>query len=172
MLIARILSFIADIFPAFDNWAAYPFFLLSAIVAVTSLFFVGFLSLFPLLACLEEKQKAVRLRKRCIALAWGGSKKLMGLVFLNGLGFLALLVILEGLSSFVISFVFVRDFMQGVSSDTSVFIAFLAAATSFSFVSMIWSPLYLMTLGTFYIDVRIRKEAFDLEYQLTHPDRI
>ncbi|MEO6907593.1 MAG: hypothetical protein ABI210_06855 [Abditibacteriaceae bacterium] len=44
--------------------------------------------------------------------------------------------------------------------------------TSFTFVGMIWSPFYLLTLGTFYYDVRIRKEAFDSEYQLTHPDRI
>lgn len=145
--------------------------LLSFIVIVLyiccSLYFFGALTLMPLLICLEyHSRHIIKPTERSHQLSWSRAKSLIILVFTHALGLLFLSIVLTGFTEVMVDFILLQDFMRGFSSDASSFFLLIGALFSSTVIAMFWSPFYLMTLGTFYVDVRIRKEAFDLECAL------
>jgi|GEM_PF-7038184 len=142
------------------------FYLAAAIlllIYLTMIYIGGVLTLMPLVACIEGKQKAVLLRKRCFMLAWSGARRMLGLVVTHFAAIFALSLIFTGVTMYGISLSMLSETMRGYSSDAETFFYLLGAMTSSTVIGVIWSPFYIITLGTFYIDARVRKEAFDLE---------
>ena len=127
------------------------------------LYLGGVLTLMPLVACVEGKQKAVELRRRCFMLSWSGNRRLLGLLITHAAALFALSLIFVGVTMYGIDLWLLRESMRGYSSDAETVFYFLGAITSSTAVGLFWSPFYIITLGTFYIDARVRKEAFDLE---------
>ena len=172
ILTAIILAIFATIFVLSTN-ANYSLnqilfilsFTLIIIFGFYAIYFFGAAALMPLVACIEFSTLRVKdLAKRCYSLFSGRARSLCLLVFTHGLGMVIL---------YAISFVIAEELFRltTVSFGGHMFlIGVVVMFYSILLITMLWSPFYLLSLGTFYIDTRIRKEGFDLEYQLSHPD--
>jgi len=148
------------------------FFPFTVLFICSSLYFFGAFTLMPLLICLEyHSGHVLKSTVRSHRLSWSRAKSLIALVFSHAFGFFLLYIALTVFTEDMMYFICIMllHFMHHAFSDPNDVLFIIAALSSFAVIGTLWSPLYLMSLGTFYLDVRIRKEGFDLEYQLSHP---
>jgi len=125
----------------------------------------AWMGMVPLALCLEGDGKdSGRFLRRTYDLMCGNWWRIFGLVSLVGLAILGLLVILMGLASAIIGLGTLKEITSGHISPDSITRLTAGYVGSFSLVSILWSPFYYLTLGVQYLDLRVRKEALDLEW--------
>jgi hypothetical protein len=72
---------------------------------------------------------------------------------------------LAGLTSLLVGFGKIGDMMQGRGFDeTALWMGIGAMGISYAVLWIIWTPLLYLILSVFYLDVRVRQEALDLEW--------
>lgn len=119
----------------------------------------------PLALCLEGDGKDnLRFLRRTYDLMRGYWWKIFGLISLVGLAILGLVVIFMGLASMIIGLGVLREVTNGQISPDSLTRLVAGYVGSFSLVSILWAPFYYLALGVQYLDLRVRKEALDLEW--------
>lgn len=119
----------------------------------------------PLALCLEGDGKDNgRFLRRTYDLMRGNWWRIFGLVSLVGLAILGLMVILMGMASVIVGLGTLKEVTSGHISPESITKLVAGYVGSFSIVSILWSPFYYLTLGVQYLDLRVRKEALDLEW--------
>jgi hypothetical protein len=119
----------------------------------------------PLALCLEGDGKDNgRFLRRTYDLMRGNWWRIFGLVSLVGLAVLGLIVILMGMASVIVGLGTLKEITSGHLSPDSMIELVAGYVGSFSLVSILWSPFYYLTLGLQYLDLRVRKEALDLEW--------
>jgi hypothetical protein len=136
---------------------------LCASVFVACLF--AWMGMVPLALCLEGDGKdSGRFLRRTYDLMRGNWWRIFGLVSLVGLAILGLMVIFMGMASLIVGFGTLKDVASGHISPESVSRLVAGYVGSFSLISILWSPFYYLSLGVQYLDLRVRKEALDLEW--------
>lgn len=119
----------------------------------------------PLALCLEGDGKDnTRFLKRVYNLMRGHWWRIFGLVSLVGIAILALLLILVAVATLITGAGLLKEIISGhlSSNDTPKLMA--GYISSFSLILILWMPLYYLALGVQYLDLRVRKEALDLEW--------
>ena len=146
---------------------------LSVVVIVALLLCFSFFSaclfawmgMVPLALCLEgDGRDSGRFLRRTYDLMRGNWWRIFGLISLVGLAIIGLLAILLGLASAIIGLGTLKEITSGHISPDSIARLTAGYVGSFSLVSILWSPFYYLTLGVQYLDLRVRKEALDLEW--------
>ena len=119
----------------------------------------------PLALCLEGDGKDnLRFLRRTYDLMRGHWWQIFGLVSLVGLAILGLAIILMGLASLIIGMGTLKEVASGQVSPESISRLIAGYVGSFSLISILWAPFYYLALGVQYLDLRVRKEALDLEW--------
>ena len=155
-------------FSAFDSLPWFASLLLGIGLFLAYLFFVStallWINMAVIVTCMEEDKRNPKALGRAFSLLQGHWIKVSALVSLLGLGMLALLGILWGLGIAVVGVSSLRGFFEGTGDEASGIFALIALLTSTVFVWVLWSPIFYLTLGLFYLDLRVRKEALDIEW--------
>ena len=119
----------------------------------------------PLALCLEGDGKDNgRFLRRTYDLMSGNWWRIFGLISLVGIAILALLAILMGMASVIVGLGTLKEVASGHITPESITKLVAGYVGSFSLVSILWSPFYYLTIGVLYLDLRVRKEALDLEW--------
>jgi len=133
---------------------------------VTSLFLaitVGWFTLAPIVACLEDQHRGSSALSRALSLMSGRWGKACAVSLITSLASGAAAAILAS----VIAFVFYGGFdkMIGANASDSASLGLMATSGGFSTVFLTFSmPIQALVIGVFYLDLRTRKEALDLEW--------
>jgi len=133
---------------------------------LTSLFLaitVGWFTLAPIVACLEDQHRGSSALSRALSLLSGSWRKACAVSVVTSLASGAAAAILGS----VIAFVFYGGFdkMIGANASDSASLGLLATSGGFSTLFLTFSmPVQALVIGVFYLDLRTRKEALDLEW--------
>lgn len=121
----------------------------------------------PLALCLEGDGKDnTRFLKRVYNLMRGHWWRIFGLVSLVGIAILALVLILIGVATLITGMGTLKEIISGHLSSDNMIKLLTGFVSSFllSLILVLWMPLYYLALGVQYLDLRVRKEALDLEW--------
>lgn len=119
----------------------------------------------PLALCLEgDGKENSRFLRRAYELMRGHWWRIFALISLVGLAILILLSIMMGLASVILGFGTLKEIASGHVSPGSLTTLLAGYVGSISLISILWSPFYYLVLGVQYLDLRVRKEALDLEW--------
>lgn len=124
---------------------------------------IGWSTLAPLVACLEDQHRGSSAMSRALSLMSGHWRKACAVSTILGLATTAILLILGT----TITFLFYGGWDKFIGTDASdsavlkSLLGFGGISTLFYTVSL---PLLALVTGVFYLDLRTRKEALDLEW--------
>lgn len=153
------------------NAATIGYILLIICCLVAGLYILASLAIMPLIACLEYDSLNVKeLIKRSFGLTWNRIKTSIILALTHSVEGVLLLMLAINITKYVTNLAVLQESMPAFALRS--FLPFMLISDSLLIlIGMLWTPFCLMSLGAFYIDTRIRKEGFDLEYQLSHSDQ-
>ncbi|HEX8552041.1 MAG TPA: hypothetical protein VF681_10870 [Abditibacteriaceae bacterium] len=118
-----------------------------------------------IVVCMEDDKRGSPALRRAYDLLRGHWLRVSGLVTLLGFGMMALFVVLCALAAMILGVGALKDMFNGTSPDDSVVWAVLGGfGTAWIAMWIAWNPIFYLTLTLFYLDLRIRKEALDLEW--------
>lgn len=145
--------------------AIVGFLLLGTIVTALCTVVFAWMTLVPLVVCLEEDKRNTQALGRAYDLLRGRWASITALMTVVGLSILALFAIMMGVGVMLVGLPTLRDVIAGREPSMGVlltmFVGFLA---SFGLVSILFTPLYNLIVAVYYLDLRVRKEALDLEW--------
>jgi hypothetical protein len=145
----------------------FAFLSTGTLATLVSTVFISWLGLVPIVVCLEDDKRNSRSLGRAFDLLSGNWLRITALMAIVGAAMLALSAILGGLATFVVGFNNLRELMSGHASDSALMhglLALLGFGGAYTLLLMLWTPLYYLILTVFYLDVRVRREALDLEW--------
>ena len=141
------------------------FLILGAIVTIVTTVFVTWMGLVPIVVCMEDDKRNTSALGRAYEILRGHWVRITTLMALVGLAILALYVILMGTMGMMMGIQRITDMASGRGwSDGSFILFLLAFGGSATLLGMITTPLYYLLITVFYLDVRVRQEALDLEW--------
>jgi len=119
----------------------------------------------PLALCLEGNgADNGRFLRRTYDLMRGQWWRIFALVSLIGLAAVALFLIIGGVASMVQGWDHVRDILRGQIDENSITQLIFGSSMVLSLISILLTPLLYLSLAVQYLDLRVRKEALDLEW--------
>lgn len=158
--------------PAFSNSASLSQGILITgyvIVAcvVVSIVGVGFLTwahLAPLVACMEENNPNKKVLPRSWELMAGHWGRGISLMSILSLAALALIVIIYAAAALIIGIDSVIKAFDGSELSPSFWVMMIVMILGYALVFMLFTPAWLIAMVLFYLDLRVRKDALDLEW--------
>lgn len=148
------------------------FVILGVAVTIIGTVFFSWVSLVPIVVCMEEDKRGMMALGRAYDLLKGHWIRITALMAIVGLGMLALFAILAGLATLVVGVGALNDLLQGRGeSSATLWLTVAAMGLAYIVLLIACTPLYYLILTTFYLDIRVRQEALDLEWtaHLTTP---
>ena len=117
-----------------------------------------------IVVCMEEENRGSQALRRAYDLLRGHWVRVSGLITLLGLGMMALLAIFWAAGALLVGLGTLQDLFKGNSSDGAIWGLIGVWGASMVAIWIAWNPIFYLTLTLFYLDLRIRKEALDLEW--------
>ncbi|HEX8835210.1 MAG TPA: zinc ribbon domain-containing protein [Abditibacteriaceae bacterium] len=121
-------------------------------------------SLVQIVVCMEEDKGDAKSLRRAYELLRGNWVKASSLVAILMLGMLLLLGIFWGFGAAFAGVSALREAALGEASDGALWTLLVALGGATVAIWIIWNPIFYITLGLLYLDLRVRKEALDLEW--------
>ena len=133
----------------------------SVISSILSVLAYAWLGLVPIIACLEDDKRSSAALGRAWELMKGHWKRVLGLATLLSIAIIAVMGIVGGSIALFGSGIgaFVDD-----PSDTAIWGVVLTFGGFFGLFLLFWNPIQTMILAVLYLDLRVRNEALDLEW--------
>ena len=126
---------------------------------------VIWMSFVMIVVCMEEDKRGTPALRRAYDLLRGHWGRILGLVTLLGLAMLALLFIFWAAGFMLFGLASISDLATGrVFDDSRMWGALSVFGFGYIALQIVWNPVFYLTLTLFYLDLRIRKEALDLEW--------
>ena len=129
--------------------------------SVLSVFAYAWLGLVPIIACLEDDKRSTAAMGRAWELMKGSWARVLGLSTLLSIAVLAIMGIVGGSMA-------LYGQGMGLFTDDISESAILGLGLTFSaFIGLFflfWNPIQTLVLAVLYLDLRVRKEALDLEW--------
>lgn len=122
---------------------------------------MGWFNLAPVIACLEDAHRGSSALSRAWALLKGNWRKACGVATILALAFSAAATIIS--VSVGVLFYGGWDKFLGWDASSSLFSG-LALSGTLTLFCIVWTPLQAVVGAVFYLDLRTRKEALDLEW--------
>lgn len=145
--------------------ATLAFVVLGTVMTIVGTVFFTWMGLVPIVICMEEDKRGTTALGRAYDILRGHWLRITTLMALVGLGMLALLAILGGLAALAVGVGRIGELMQGRGvDDAMVWVGIAAMGLAYTILWIVWTPLYYLILAVFYLDVRVRQEALDLEW--------
>jgi hypothetical protein len=138
---------------------------LGTIAAIASTVLLSWMGLVPIVVCMEDDKRGTQALSRAYEILRGHWIRITSLMALVGFAILALYLILLGSMALLMGLNNIKDIANGRLLTNSTFIIFLLAfGGSATLLGLLYQPLYQLILTVFYLDVRVRQEALDLEW--------
>ena len=155
--------------PAFSNFAsqgilvAVYIVVAAIIVSIVSVAFLTWAHLAPLVACMEENNPNKKVLPRSWELMAGHWGRGISLMSILSLAALALIVIIYAAAALIIGIDTVVGAFEGDLAP-SFWLIMLVMVLGYALVFMLFTPAWLIAMVLFYLDLRVRKDALDLEW--------
>lgn len=141
------------------------FLLFGSIATIIATVFMSWMGLVPVVICMEENTRGTAALRRAYDILKGHWIRITTLMALVGLAMLAVFIILGGLAALAVGIGRIGDLFQGRStSDAVIWLGIAAMSIVYVVLWLAWTPLYYLILSVFYLDIRVRQEALDLEW--------
>lgn len=157
--------------PAFSNSASLSQGILITVYIVVaclivSIVGVGFLTwahLAPLVSCMEENNPNKKVLPRSWELMGGHWGRGISLMSILSLAALALIAIIYAVAILIVGLDTVVGAFSG-DMTPSFWVVLLVMVSGYALVFMLFTPAWLIAMVLFYLDLRVRKDALDLEW--------
>ena len=128
--------------------------------SIFSVFAYAWLGLVPIIACLEDDKRSTAALGRAWELMKGSWGRVLGLATLLSIAVIAVMGIVGGSMAL---------FGSGISAfvddpESAIWGALLTFGGFFGLFLLFWNPIQTLVLAVLYLDLRVRKEALDLEW--------
>lgn len=124
----------------------------------------GWLTMVPIVVCLEDDKRSTAAMGRAFDLLKGNWRRVLGLSLILGLAVLAVFTIV-GMIYAIIGIGSASDLFSGANPSESAILGVFASVAAFLGVfGMIWNPVQTLVIAVLYLDLRVRREALDLEW--------
>jgi hypothetical protein len=145
--------------------AIVGFLALGILMTVITTVVFSWISLVPIVVCMEEDKRGTTALSRAYEMLRGHWLQITTLMTIVALAMMALFAMLAGTTSLLVGLGKIRDMMQGRGLDeTALWMGVGAMGVSYAVLWIIWTPLLYLILSVFYLDIRVRQEALDLEW--------
>ncbi len=143
----------------------------SVIISIVGVALITWAHMAPLVVCMEENNTEKKVLPRSWDLMQGHWMRATSLMTILSLAGFALLIIIWAAGGLLIGLDSVRQAFEG-SFSSSFWIVMAVMMSSYVLVFMLFTPAMLIAIVLFYLDIRIRKDALDLEWttHATAPD--
>lgn len=131
-------------------------------VVVTILF--TWQGLVPVVVSMEQDKMNTAALTRAYELLRGQWVRVCTLMTILGLGVLAVSLIFMVLGVLLIGLPQIESLLNGQPPNTTVWETIVGIALSYGAVGIIWNPMFYLIMTLLYLDMRVRKEALDLEW--------
>lgn len=126
---------------------------------------ISWVSLVPIVVCMEEDKRGTTALHRAYDILKGHWLRITTLMALVGLGMLAIFAILAGAVALIVGVGQIGDLLQGNGAETlALWLGIAGMGLAYLVLAIVCTPLYYLILTVFYLDVRVRQEALDLEW--------
>ena len=136
-------------------------FLALVVGSVLSVFAYAWLGLIPIIACLEDDKRGVAAMGRAWDLMKGSWRRVLGLATLLTIAVMAVMGIVIG--SLALFGSGLGAFLDDPSEAALLGLSFSFLGI-FGLFFLFWNPIQTLILAVLYLDLRVRKEALDLEW--------
>ncbi len=137
------------------------FLLALTVFSVLGVVAFGWTNMVPIVVCLEDDKRSTAAIGRAFDLLKGNWRRVFGLSLILGLAAIMVFVIVS-----VVFALFGLGRLSGLADPTSD--AFLGLVTTFTvfigLFSLAWYPAQTLIIAVLYLDLRVRREALDLEW--------
>jgi hypothetical protein len=116
-----------------------------------------------IIVCLEDDKRGVAALSRAFELLQGNWRRVINMSLLIGLAGIAVVAILVGLAGMLTAFSFSEVFSPNPSGIGLVSFI-MTYGGLMAFFSLFWTPAQLLIVAVLYLDLRVRREALDLEW--------
>lgn len=117
----------------------------------------------PLVECMEENNREKKVLPRSWALMQGQWMRATSLMTILSLAALVLLIIIWSAGALIMGLDAVRQAFEG-SFSPSLLLIIGIMISSYGLVFTLFTPAFLIAIVLFYLDIRVRKDALDLEW--------
>lgn len=140
------------------------FLVFGTIATIVLTVFVSWMGLVPIVVGMEENNRNANALGRAYELLRGHWWRITTLMGLAGLGALALLAMIGGAAALLVGVGRITQMAKGGGNEAGMIALIAGMGLSYTTLWMLWTPLYYLILVVFYLDVRVRDEALDLEW--------
>lgn len=134
----------------------------TVVSSVLSVVAYAWLGLIPIIACLEDDKRSTAAMGRAWELMKGSWGRVLGLAALLTIAVLAVMGMVGGAMALFGSGV--GAFIDDASNTSAVLALLLTFSGFFGLFLLFWNPIQTLVLAVLYLDLRVRKEALDLEW--------
>jgi hypothetical protein len=123
------------------------------------------ISMVMIVVSMEDDKRSSQALGRAFQLLRGSWLKVSGLMLLMSLGAMVLLGILFAIAGSLVGITALGELLRGGNIEDSRLWGYLLGLGSIG--TMVWvafNPIFYVTLSLFYLDLRVRKEALDIEW--------
>ncbi|PQV63770.1 hypothetical protein B1R32_109110 [Abditibacterium utsteinense] len=124
----------------------------------------GWTNMVPIVACLEDDKRGSAALGRAFELLKGQWRRVFGMSLILGLAILAVFGIIGGIYSLVIGFASLRDALGSDPGNGAIYGLLGTFGAFMGLFILIWNPAQSLVIAVLYLDLRVRREALDLEW--------
>ena len=121
----------------------------------------AWLGLIPIIACLEDDKRSAAAMGRAWELMTGSWVRVLGLAALLAIAIVAVMGMVGGAMALFSGGLGV---LSDSASDSAVVALLLTFSGFYGLFLLFWNPIQTLILAVLYLDLRVRKEALDLEW--------
>ncbi len=137
--------------------------LASVVISIVGAALFTWAHIAPLVECMEENNREKKTLPRSWALMQGHWMRATSLMTILSLAAAVLLVIIWTAGALIIGIDTLRQAFEG-SVTPSILLIVGAMISSYALVFTLFTPAFLIAIVLFYLDIRVRKDALDLEW--------
>ncbi len=127
-------------------------------------FAFGWMNMAPIIACLEDDKRGTAAMSRAFELLKGNWGRVFSMSLILGLAILAVFGIIGGVYALVVGLSGLREFFGANPSEGAMLGVMGTFGAFMGLVMLIWTPAQSLVISVLYLDLRVRREALDLEW--------
>lgn len=122
----------------------------------------GWMNMVPIVACLEDDKRGSAALGRAFELLKGQWRRVFGISLILGFAVLAVFGIVVGIYSLVAGFASLRELFD--PSGNAIYGLLGTFGAFWALFLLIWNPAQTLIISVLYLDLRVRREALDIEW--------
>jgi hypothetical protein len=139
------------------------FLVLLVAMSAMGVFAFGWMTMVPIVSCLEDDKRGVPAMGRSLELLKGNWRRVFGMSLIIGLAIGAVMGIVGGACTLIVGVGSIGAILTS-SDDAAFWTIFVTFAAFWAMFLTLWNPAQILIIAVLYLDLRVRREALDLEW--------